>query len=61
MKVETFVDPSGNWGILVDGMMDCDIPWFNKEYDLVVYAVLAYPGCTVITTEHPDHYSNQGE
>lgn len=59
MKVETFKCATGaGWGILVDGKMDCSIPYTSTEEQAVEAASL-FPRWMIVTTKCPEHYSNQ--
>lgn len=58
-KVETFKCATGSgWGILVDGMMDCDIPYSPTEREAFWKGSEAYPTEKVLTTADLAHYSN---
>lgn len=67
MKTETFKCATGSgWGILVDGMMDCDFPYQPTEHDAVMMWLALGDedyakgwGDVLITSSHPDHYSNR--
>lgn len=61
MKIETVClagQHSQPWGVLVDGLLDTNIPRCQFEKAAVFMALLSYPGCTVHTTQSPEHYSN---
>jgi hypothetical protein len=61
MKIETVLLAGQHvqpWGILVDGLLDCDIPRCNYEKAAAFFALMKYPGSTVHTTKSPEHYSN---
>ena len=58
-KIETFKCATGSgWGILVDGMMDCDIAYSRTEREAFWLGSEAYPDEKVLTTADMDHYSN---
>ena len=47
------------WYVLVDEMLDCDIPQFRTEEEARILAGRAYPGAKpCLTTANPDHFSN---
>jgi len=58
MKIET-VKLAGysQWGILVNGMLDCDIPLSNTEKEASILGAEAYPNDEVITSADSRHYS----
>ncbi len=61
MKIETICLPGQHtnpWGIIVDDMLDVDIPLCKHEKAAALYALVKYPGATVYTTSSPEHYSN---
>jgi len=61
MKIETVClagQHSRPWGILVDGMLDCDIPTCRFEKAAAFLALMKYPTCVVHSTDSPEHYSN---
>lgn len=62
MKIETVLlagQHTHPWGILVDNLLDTDIPQCKYEKAAVLFALVKYPGETVYSTESPEHYSNQ--
>lgn len=60
MKIETFKCATGmGWGIRIDDMVDCDVPYARTEAGVVENCLKVYPWAPVITTEHADHYSNR--
>lgn len=62
MKIETFKCATGaGWGILIDGKMDCDVPYARTEAGAVENCLKVYPWAPVITTTCPQHYSNEGD
>lgn len=59
-KIETFKCATGaGWGILYDGLMDCDVPYAPTEAKAVDNAVTeGYPRRLIVTTASPEHYSS---
>lgn len=61
MFIETFKCATGSgWGILVDRLVNCDIPYARTEQGAVENCLKVYPWACVITTDYPQHYSNEG-
>ena len=57
-KVETFKCATGSgWGILANGLMDCDIPYSATEQG-AVKAGKAAGYANILTTRDAKHYSN---
>jgi len=58
MKVETFKCATGmGWGILIDGKVDCDVPYARTEAGAVRNCAAVHPWAPVITSQHAQHYS----
>ena len=59
MKIETAQDPNGYWFLLVDNMMDCDIPYAISEQGIEHMASIHYPNEVCINTDNPLHLKRQ--
>lgn len=61
-KIETVClagQHSQPWSVLVDGLLDADLPRCQFEKAAVFLTLIKYPGCTVHTTKSAKHYSNR--
>jgi hypothetical protein len=58
-KIETFKCATGSgWGILVDGMMDCQVPYSSTEKAAIDNAIKAgYKRISIIDSMNTLHYS----